>query len=231
MCNYYSTQPQPQQAPSPSDIEPLLAAEVPDHPACTEALALAQSSLSASVLNHSLRVYLYARRALLLSSPADELAAPSAEPHVLFVACILHDIGIADGPAAEPERFEVAGANLAAQLLRRHGADGTAAREAWLAVAMHTSPHVAEGAGGLVTALRLGVRADFGTYAAGLGPGDLGEAGARLLPRLGVEGELGDAVVRQAVALPSKAPGGSWPGDLVRAKEAEPEWKGVNKAF
>lgn len=229
MCNY-STQPQTQQAPSPSDIEPLLAAEVPDHPACTEALALAQSSLPASVLNHSLRVYLYARRALLLPAPADGLAAPSAEPHVLFVACILHDIGIADGPASEPERFEVAGANLAAQLLRRHGADGTAAREAWLAVAMHTSPHVAEGAGGLVTGLRLGVRADFGTYA-GLGPGALGEAGARLLPRLGVEKDLGDAVVRQAVALPSKAPGGSWPGDLVRAKEAEPEWEGVNKAF
>lgn len=33
------------------------------------------------------------------------------------------------------------------------------------------------------------------------------------------------------MGLPSKAPGGSWPRDLVRAKEAEPEWEGVNKAF
>lgn len=107
--------------------------------------------------------------------------------------------------------------------------DGDAAREAWLAIAMHTSPHVAEGAGGLITALRLGVRADFGTYD-GLGAGVLGEAEGRL-PRLGVEKELGDAVVKQAVALSSKAPGASWPRDLVRAKEAEPEWEGVNKAF
>lgn len=227
MCNY-STQPQPQQALSPSAIEPLLAAEVPDHPACTEALALAQSSLPASVLNHSFRVFFYARRALLLPAPA-ELTAPSTEPHVLFVACILHDIGISDALAAEPERFEVAGANLAASLLKRHGVSGDAAREAWLAIAMHSSPHVAEGAGGLITALRLGVRADFGIYA-GLGAGALGEAEGRL-PRLAVEKELGDAVVRQAVTLPSKAPGGSWPGDLVRAKEAEPEWEGVNKAF
>lgn len=87
------------------------------------------------------------------------------------------------------------GANLAAPLLKRHGVDGGAAREAWLAIAMHTSPHVAEGAGGLVTALRLGV-----------------------------ERELGDAVVRQIVAVSSKAPSGSWPCDLLRAKEAEPEW-------
>lgn len=228
MCNY-STQPQPQHAPSHSEIEPLLAAEVPDHPACTEALALAKSSLPASVLNHSLRVFLYARRALLLPGPAAALAAPSTAAHVLFVACILHDIGIADAHASEPERFEVAGANAAASLLRRHGVDGPAAREAWLAIAMHTSPHAAEGAGGLVTALRLGVRADFGTFD-GLGAGVLGDAESHL-PRLGVEKELGDAVVRHAVGLPSKAPGGSWPSDLVRAKEAEPEWEGVNKAF
>lgn len=232
MCNY-STQPQPQQhAPSHSEIEPLLAAaEVPDHPACTEALALAKASLPASVLNHSLRVFLYARRALLLppGHAAAALAAPSTAPHVIFVACILHDIGIADAHASEPERFEVVGANAAAELLKRHGVDGPAAREAWLAIAMHTSPHVAEGAGGLVTALRLGVRADFGTFA-GLEAGVLGDAESHL-PRLGVEKELGDAVVGQAVALPSKAPGGSWPSDLVSAKEAEPEWQGVNKAF
>lgn len=229
MCNY-STQPQPQHAPSLSDAEPLLAAEVPDHPVCTEALALAKSSLPASVLNHSFRVFLYARRALQLRDPA-AFAGPSAAagPHVLFVACILHDIGIADAHASDPERFEVAGANAAASLLARHGVEDAAAREAWLAIAMHSSPHVAEGAGGLVTALRLGVRADFGTYD-GLGAGALGEAEARL-PRLGIERELGDAVVRQAVALRSKAPGGSWPRDLVRAKEAEPEWEGVNRAF
>lgn len=226
MCNY-STQPQPQHASSPSDIEPLLA-EVPEHPACTEALALAQSSLPASVFNHSFRVFLYARRALLFpAGPA--LVAPSTAPHVLFVACLLHDIGTAEAYAADPERFEVAGANVAASLLRKHGVDGEAAREAWLAIAMHTSQQVAEGAGGLVTALRLGVRADFGIYD-GLGADALCETEGRL-PRLGVEKDLGDAVARHAVAVPSKAPGGSWPRDLVRAKEAEPEWEGVNKGF
>lgn len=228
MCNF-STQPQPHHHSTTfSDIEPLLAAEVPKHPACAEALALARSSLPTSVFNHSFRVFIYARRALpRVAFSTAAFAAPPIAPHVLFVACILHDIGIADAYKADPERFEVAGAYVAASLLGRHGADDHEAREAWLAVAMHTSPHVAEGAGGLVKALRLGVRADFGTYD-DLVPTVFAE---HRLPRLGVEKELGDAVVKQAVALPSKAPGGSWPRDLVRAKEAEPEWQGVNKAF
>lgn len=227
MCNY-SAQPQPQNATSFSDIEPLLAAEIPDHAACTEALALARSSLPASVFNHSFRVFIYARRALphLADSTTAAAAAPYVAPYILFVACILHDIGIADAYKADPERFEVVGANVAASLLRRHDVDVSSVREAWLAIAMHTSPQVAEGAGGLVKALRLGVRADFGTY---IGP-ELGEVDD-FLPRLGVEKELSDAVVKHAVALPSKAPGASWPQDLVRANEAEPQWEGVNKAF
>lgn len=226
MCNLHSTQ--PQRTPTLSSVEPLLAAEVPEHPACTEALAFAHSSLPESIFNHSFRVFLYARRTLLLPGPTT-LTAPSTSPHVLFVACILHDIGTIEAHAADPERFEVTGANMAASLLKKHGVDEEAVREAWLAIAMHTSLHVAEGAGGLVTALRLAVRADFGLYA-GVGASALEEAESRL-PRLGVEKELSDAVVKQAMAVPSKAPGGSWPRDLVRAKEAEPEWEGVNKAF
>lgn len=227
MCNS-STQSEPQDATSSSDIEPLLAAEIPQHPACTEALTLARSSLPASIFNHSFRVFMYARRARShLADSTATFTAPPIAPHVLFVACILHDIGIADAYKADPERFEVAGANVAASLLRRHDVDVTSVREAWLAIAMHTCPHVAEGAGGLVKALRLGVRADFGIYDH-LGPNVVVEGS---LPRLGVEKDLGDAVVKQTLEFPLKAPGGSWPRDLTRAKEAEPEWDGINRAF
>ncbi|KUI60328.1 Cyanamide hydratase [Cytospora mali] len=210
-------------------LPPALLAEIPDHPACTEALSLAQSSLPTSIFNHSLRVSLYASRHTHPATSTAPFTAPKVEPHALFVACILHDIGTADSLTGnDARRFEVTGADFAASLLKRHGVDGEVVREVWLAIAMHTSPHVAEGAGGLVRALRLAVRADFGTHA-------VGEAVVRetesQLPRLDVEKDLGDAVVRQAVLLPSKAPGGSWPGDLLRTHAAEPEWDGVNKAF
>ncbi|KUI68207.1 Cyanamide hydratase [Cytospora mali] len=210
-------------------LPPALLAEIPDHPACTEALSLARSSLPTSIFNHSLRVSHYASRHNPPATSTAPFTAPKFEPHALFVACILHDIGTADSLASDDaRRFEVTGADIAASLLERHGVDDEVVREVWLAIAMHTSPHVAEGAGGLVRAVRLAVRADFGTHTVGE---DVVRETESQLPRLDVEKDLGDAVVRQAVLLPSKAPGGSWPGDLLRAHAAEPEWDGVNKAF
>jgi hypothetical protein len=51
------------------------------------------------------------------------------------------------------------------------------------------------------------------------------------IPRDDIEKVLGDAVVRQAVGREAKAPGGSWPGDLVRARREDPGWEGVNRGF
>ena len=51
------------------------------------------------------------------------------------------------------------------------------------------------------------------------------------IPREGIEKVLGDAVVGQAVGREEKAPGGSWPGDLVRAWREDPGWEGVNRGF
>lgn len=150
------------------------------------------------------------------------------------MSSILHDIGTAHALAADPQRFEVTGADLAAAVLARHGFHASQVRESWLAIALHTSPHVAEGAGGIVRLLRLAVLADFGYVSDALRPllsREYVDEIEGLLPRLGAEKELGDAVVNQARSLRTKAPGGSWPGDLLRAAEAEPGWQGVNKAF
>lgn len=248
-----------QSQPTPSntnpDIPPAVLSRIPSHPSCAEALSTARSLLPASILHHSLRVYLYALHLLdsaegrdLLLSPhpcSSPLVASAARPvtrEVLFASCVLHDLGAsASSPVSPPSplRFETVGADAVAALLARHhhhdpasphGA--AAAREAWLAVALHTSPHLAEGAGGLVRAVRLAVRADFGAgpLRDAVGRGFAARAEA-LLPRLGVERELGNAVVARAREVRSRAPGGSWPGDLLRAAEAEPEWEGVNRAF
>lgn len=243
-------------------ITAAVRAVVPNHPACAEALALAKSSLPASILYHSFRVYLYAQAFLYTfqestaSTPADsepglpehepqESTAtapghtPVALPHVLFVACILHDVGTAPHHDTVPERFEVVSADVAARLLRSHGVAGPAVRDAWLAMALHTSPDIAERLGGTVRALRLAVRADFGSYPPPppemILPGGSAKSSVNMirwkLPRLEIEKELGDAVVRQALVDPLKAPPASWPGDLLRAKREDPVWVGVNKGF
>lgn len=212
---------------------------VPDHPSCKEALDLAQASLPVSIFNHSCRVFLNARAFAKLDEEShntngtlSSVKGVTVPLHILFVACILHDIGASskDEFASTPVRFEVTGANVAVDVLRRHGESEDRIREAWLAIALHSSPHVAEGAGGLVRAVRQGVIADFGMHPvpekAIAYPDMLND-----FPRLNIEKDLGDAVVQQALERREKAPMTSWPGDLLRAKEADPDWEGVNKAF
>lgn len=215
-----------------NQFPPSLVSQIPPHPACDEALTTASLHLPPSIFNHSVRVFLYALTALQLPNPFP--GAPAIDTHVLFVACILHDIGAAPFLARSEKRFEVAGADHAAALLRKHAVSDELIREAWLAIAVHSSPHIAEAAGGLVRVVRLAVKADFNAVAEEMRP-LLSEEQVRqteeLLPRLGVEMELGDAVVDQARQVRTKAPGGSWPGDLLKAADAEPEWKGVNKNF
>lgn len=223
-------------APRTEPLPREILSQIPSHPACEEALALAQSSLQASIFHHSLRVFFYATAFSKIPPPSPEVqlqqwpASPMPAPHVLFVACILHDVGTAHTYDSHPERFEVAGADTAAGILRKHGVDEIDAREAWLAIALHTSQHVAENAGRMIRTVRLAVRADFGSMEVP----DLGPNAPDLLtdlPRMDLEKDLGDAVVRQVLERCEKAPGASWPRDLLRAKEADPEWDGVNKAF
>ncbi|GAB1309954.1 hypothetical protein MFIFM68171_00164 [Madurella fahalii] len=241
-------------------ISPAVRALVPDHPACAEALALAESSVPASILFHSLRVYLYAQAFTNSTAPPDEPESspslPSPDPlpaYVLFVSCILHDIAVHPRYDTAPFRFEVAAANEAAALLRRHDVHAPLIREAWLAMALHTSPGIAEPLGGAIRALRLGVRADFGLAPfpesfpdlEGAGKGLSGDVETGIigwiqseLPRLGVEKELGDAVVDQAIRAGEvkdgleqrKAPPGSWPGNLLRARREDGR-EGAKKAF
>src|ERR1700759_3953564 len=75
---------------------------IPDHPSAHAALDLAESALPTAILNHSFRVYLYARafNSKYESSETPASTSPvktvSIEPHVLFVACMLHDISVTE---------------------------------------------------------------------------------------------------------------------------------------
>ena len=89
---------------------------------------------------------------------------------------------------------------------------------------------------GTVRAIRLAVRADFGSHpppAAELLPWGLETMDVIRwkLPSLEIEKDLGDAVAKQAMGDVQEAPNASWPGDLVRARMEDPKWEGVNKGF
>ncbi|KAL7948761.1 hypothetical protein V8C42DRAFT_312260 [Trichoderma barbatum] len=213
-------------------------AQVPNHPAAQEALEVALKSLSPSLFYHSLRLYIYAQ-ALLNSSSAglpgsfEVFKGVSVEPHVLFVACIYHDLGTIEKYDGNPKRFEIVAADEAVQLLLKHGVSESVARETWLAMSLHTTPGIPENLGGAVQAVRLGIITEFYDYE--LAKEALSDEQRRIvkedLPRLDVEKDLSDAVVRQALATEEKAPRLTWVAELLKWKKANPDYQGTNQAF
>lgn len=151
----------------------------------------------AALFNHSVRVFIYARAA----------AAAAAEEEIdleaLFVASLFHDIGAT--PAHDgSQRFEVEGADAAVRFLRRFGWTKARKDAVWEAIALHTSPGIAERRGPITRYTRLGVRIDFGA-ADTVGPG-LRSAVEAEYPRLDIEAELTAAVVGQAHRRPARLP-------------------------
>jgi hypothetical protein len=186
---------------------------LPDTPLCAAALALARGHEHPAILNHSLRTFLHAEHA----APRLDLR-PDADydREELFVACVLHDIGTADAYNG-PQRFEVEGADAATAFLTAHHIPAPARQRVWEAIALHTSPGIAERLGPLTRLTRAGVLADFGRRT------KTARALESDLPRLDIERHLANAVVRQALVTPTKAPPASWPGSLLEAHRANPD--------
>jgi hypothetical protein len=195
------------------------------------ALDVAQQTLPRSILHHSIRVFLFAM--WLAARENDPLVDDAHQIDLLAVACLCHDFGA----TAEHDgnwRFEVCGADAAVGVLEGGPADlkQNDKHQVWTAIALHTSPHIAERIDPFTRLVRMGVLIDFrpGTRAEVGANGYFDEVVARL-PRLDIEKELGDAVVAQAVKDGAKAPAASWPGVLLRSHLEDPSWEGVNKAF
>ncbi|GGK20428.1 phosphohydrolase [Streptomyces camponoticapitis] len=188
------------------------------------AYAHVESVLRPAIVNHSVRVWLV----------ADHLGRRQGleerEREALAVACLFHDAGTADAYDG-PQRFEVEGADAASDFLSTYGWPEPLVQQVWEAIALHTSPGIAERMGTLPRLVRLGVLADFGaTDLSGADDRQLSASLARF-PRMGIEAVLGDAVVEQGLRCPGKAPKSSWPGGLLAARLADPGHTGVSPAF
>lgn len=186
-------------------------------PLAVAALALATAHEIPSVLHHSLRTHGYA---LLHAEKRGLAAGADYDPDLLFVACVLHDLGSADAYDG-PQRFEVEGADAAAALLAEHGRTAEETDQVWQAIALHTSPGIVERRGAVPLLTRLGIRTDFFGVTI---PDELRIAAEREYPRLGLDHELGALLVAQALKQPEKARESSWVSDLVRDSQGS-AWK------
>lgn len=222
-----------------SDISALYKDMVPSNLACLTALSFAQESLPLPIVNHSLRVYLLAR---FIAKKEDSPFVSEGQISLLFVAAVLHDIGASDAVNG-PQRFEICSADTAKHHLLKHGHSEAEAHQVWTAIAVHTSPGIAERIDPLARLIRLGVLSDFGSdeYRRSIGTDSYCKEIEALLPRLEPEKALGDAVIKQADKIPhvdnltwpnsDKFPAASWPGILLRAHAENPDHEGVNPAF
>ncbi|CAM1510945.1 Fc.00g084580.m01.CDS01 [Cosmosporella sp. VM-42] len=227
-----------QEAPT-TKLSDYLVKQIPQNNICLSALALAREALQGPIFNHSLRVFLIAK---FLSDKEGTPYAEENQESLLFVSAICHDLGTSDSYNGS-QRFEVEGADAAKAHLTSHGVTPEESQKAWVAIALHTSPGIAERIDPFTRLLRVAVKADFSQdVARELGVGDYSREIEEHLPRLDAERCLADAVVKQAIEPPEKVdhltwhnsqkhPKASWPGILLRAHLENPDHGGVNPAF
>ena len=186
--------------------------DLPAGPLARAALLAARDSESSAIFNHSVRSFFFAQ---LLAARDGCLADTAYDRDLLFTATVMHDLG-AGGLASGEARFEVEGADLAARVLREHGVAESSVDRVWEAIALHTSPGIAERRGLLCYLTREGVGIDFGRNpeVAAAWAGQIHAA----YPRLGVARALTDAIVAHAARSAAAAPSYSLPGELARQR-------------
>ncbi|OON75588.1 HD domain-containing protein [Streptomyces tsukubensis] len=193
---------------------------LPATPLADAVVDLVQPVETASVFHHSIRTYLFAR---LVAARLALAAGHDYDDDLLFAACAMHDLGVAsDGPHVE--RFEVEGADRAAAFLTERGLPAADADKVWQAIALHTSPGIAERHGTLCVLVREGVALDFGgpigaDHVEAVTDGQA-DAVHTAYPRLDMIRSLTDAIVAQAARNPKNGPRYTLPGEFLREREA-----------
>ncbi|HEY0869317.1 MAG TPA: HD domain-containing protein [Acidothermaceae bacterium] len=188
----------------------LLLPPLPDSPAAHAALDLIRANESTAIADHSVRSFLFA---VLLAEHRD---VTDFDPSLLFFSCVLHDIGLSE-LGNRTQRFEVDGADVAADFLAEQGLSADDRSTVWEAIALHTSAGIAERRGPVTELTRRGVGLDFGRDNECVSDQQAAAIHAAY-PRLGMERSLVDEIVAQAEERPQKAPRYSIAAELLRER-------------
>ncbi|KES04846.1 hypothetical protein BU52_22630 [Streptomyces toyocaensis] len=204
---------------------------LPDTPLAHAALSLVTGTESPSIANHSIRSYLFAR---LVARRLGMVAGRDHDERLLFLACVLHDLGLS--PEGEhTQRFEVVGADRAAEFLTEHGLPASEIDAVWEAIALHTTSQIAERRGALSLLVREGVCVDFGgVIGPGIAPDAVSDEQAHeiheLYPRLSMISSIVEAMATQAARHPANGPRYSVGGELLRERGSPPRTTRMEEA-
>jgi hypothetical protein len=120
-------------------------------------------AVSAAAMSGDEAVRHRCHRVFLFGSLVGRARGLVADPELLYVGAMLHDVGSRRASATRGDRPEVVSADTARTLLLDEGHDPSDARLVWLAIALHTTPGIAEHLEPEVALLRAGFQAtEFG---------------------------------------------------------------------
>src|SRR5690348_12558927 len=177
---------------------------LPTGPLVDASLELVRATESQPIAEHSIRTFLFAR---LLAEHEGCLTDAAYDEDLLFTATVMHDLGLG-GRAKGQARFEVEGADLAAEVLREHGVAGSDIDRVWEAIALHSCHGLAERRGLLTYLTYKGIFIDAGQLADAVAEG-LRKEVFHAYPKPTHAGYLADAIVEHANLSPAAAPPGS----------------------
>ncbi|MEV8375069.1 HD domain-containing protein [Kribbella sp. NPDC056861] len=125
--------------------------EIPDSKLAQEATELVRDVTDDLVYDHSRRVFLFG------SLNGREL---KYDPELLYVGAMFHDLGLTAGYRESQQRFEIDGADAAADFLRSQGIGDDEAQLVWTAIALHTTPEIPQHLAPEIALVTAGVEAD-----------------------------------------------------------------------
>lgn len=133
--------------------ETIAGVSIPDTALAREATDLVRAAATPVLFHHSRRVFLF-------GTLKGRHRGLEADPELLYVGAMFHDLGLTARYRRTDQRFEVDGADLAHEFLLDHGRSPAEARTVWLGIALHTTPGIAERLEPEVALVTAGVETD-----------------------------------------------------------------------
>lgn len=187
--------------------------DLPDTELSAAAFELAESTNSRPVFDHCVRSYLFGRE---LATSEGLRAGSDFDDELLFLCCVLHDMGLTARGDTD-DRFEVAGADVAARFLRDRGAESGRVEVVWDAIALHTAAGIAVRKGPEIAFTQRGIFTDvLGVEKASL-PERLLDEVAATLPRRDLGYVITEEIVGQVLENPAKYSPATFGGSVALA--------------
>jgi HD domain len=183
---------------------------LPDTEIARAARQLVFDVAPAVIANHSLRSYLYAREA---AAANDLRSGVDYDDELVFLSCILHDLGITDYGNGD-HRFEVDGADAAARFLRERGMSEPRVTTVWQSIALHTSLGLADKFGANQAVTQRGISIDVDGIEKHLLPTGFADRVHTAWPRYDLGYAMSSVIAGYIRANPQKGPPFTFPGHL-----------------